>query len=195
MPDGKYEKLLDEWKKKLEDVDLELVVESPECDKNILTVRSKSTGATMLKLCGEMVDGPFTDEASEAAASKLIIEAVRLGLIKIKTLEWPAGLVHTLTKLGSKTCRMVLNEYKQKVDNSNMMVTMNYDEPLEVAKSSFETGLSLTVTRRDNNAELFHISSPKRRGQSKNEAREAVAREVLVECQKKQIIIMDSHEE
>ena len=180
----------------MEAVNLEVVVESLEHDKNIITVRSKSTGAVVFKLCGEMpVDGPSTDDANEAAASKLIIEAVRLGLIKIKRIEWPAGLTQTLTKLGSKTCRMVLNEYKQKVDNSNMIVTMNYDEPLQVAQSCFETGLSLTITRRGSNDELFHISSPKWRGQSKNEAKEAVAREILVECQRKRIIIMDSHEE
>ena len=76
-----------------------------------------------------------------------------------------------------------------------MIVTMNYDEPLQVAQSCFETGLSLTITRRGSNDELFHISSPKRRGQSKNEAKEAVAREILVEYQRKRIIIMDSHEE
>ena len=117
MPDGKYKKLLNDWKKKMEAVNLEVVVESLEHDKNIITVRSKSTGAVVFKLCSEVpVDGPSTDDANEAAASKLIIEAIRLGLIKIKRIEWPAGLTQTLTKLGSKTCRMVLNEYKQKVD-------------------------------------------------------------------------------
>ena len=117
MPDGKYKKLLNDWKKNMEAVNLEVVVESLEHDKNIITMRSKSTGAVVFKLCSEMpVDGPSRDDANEAAASKLIIEAVRLGLIKIKRIEWPAGLTQTLTKLGSKTCRMVLNEYKQKVD-------------------------------------------------------------------------------
>ena len=195
MPDGTYEKLLDDWKKKLEAENMEMVMESLEYNKNILTVRSKPTDAVVFKLYGEVVDGPTTDKATETAASRLINEAVRLGLIEIKQLDWPSNLVQTLTKLGSKTCRMVLNEYKQRVDNKNMIVTMNYDEPRQVEHSCYETKLSLTVTHRDSSDEVFHTSSLKQRGQSKNESKEAAAREVLAKCQKKRIIIINSHEE
>ena len=131
-----------------------------EYNKHFL-VKSKPSGAVVYKLCSEMVDGPSADKAREAAASKLIKEGVRLGLIEVKQLEWPPNLVHTLMKLGNKTCRMVLNEYKQKVDNSNMMVTLIYDEPRQVEQSYYETKLSLTVTRKDSKDEVFHTFSSK----------------------------------
>ena len=157
MPDGTYAKLLDDWKKKLEAGNMEVVL---EYNKHFL-VKSKPSGAVVYKLCSEMVDGPSADKAREAAASKLIKEGVRLGLIEVKQLEWPPNLVHTLMKLGNKTCRMVLNEYKQKVDNSNMMVTLIYDEPRQVEQSYYETKLSLTVTRKDSKDEVFHTFSSK----------------------------------
>ena len=191
MPDGTYVKLLDDWKKLLEAGNVEVVV---EYNKHFL-VKSKPSGAVVFKLCSEMVDRPIADEAREAAANKLIDEGVRLGLIEVKQLGWPPNLVHTLTKLGNKTSRMVLNEYKQRVDNSNLIVAMNYDEPRQVEQSYFETKLSLTVTCRDTNDKVFHTSSSKQRGRGKNESKEAAAQEVLTECQKKKIIILHSHEE
>ena len=191
MPDGMYIKLLDDWKKKLEAENMEVVV---EYNKHFL-VKSKPSGVVVFKLCSEMADSPSADETREAAANKLIDEGVRLGLIEVKQVGWPPNLVQTLIKMGNKTCRMVLNEYKQRVDNSNLIVTMNYDEPCQVEQSYFETKLSLTVAYRDTGDRVFHTSSSKQRGRGKDKSKEAAAKEVLAECQKKNIIILHSREE
>jgi hypothetical protein len=191
MPDGTCVKLLDDWKKKLEAGNMEVLL---EYDKHFL-VRSKPSGAVIFKLCSDMVDGPSADEARETAARKMIAEGFRLGLIEVKQLEWPPSLVQTLTKIGSKTYQSVLNEYKQKVKKFNMIVNLVYDDPLMVEHSCFETKLSLTVIQKDSSDEVFCISSSKQRGRAKNESKEAAAQEVVAECEKKKIIILNSHEE
>ena len=189
MPDGTYVKLLDDWKKRLEAGNMEVVL---EYDKHFL-VRSKPSGTLIFKLCSEMVDG--TDEAREAAASKLINEGLRLGLIEVNQLGWPHSLVQTLTKFGNKTYRMVLNEYSQKVEKSSMEVKLEYDEPRQVEQLCFETKLSLTVKDKNSGDEILHLSSSKQRARAIKESREAAAQEVVAECQKKKIIILNSREE
>lgn len=183
MPGRTYKELLDDWKKKLEAANMEVIM---ECNKHAL-VRSKPSGAVVYKLCSDVVDEPNTDEAREAVASKLINEAVRLGLIEVKDIGWPQNLCQTLIK-GNKTCQMVLNEYKQKVNNSNMQVTITYDEPHQVEQSYYATKLSLTVIYRDSGDKVFHTSSSKQKGLGKKGSKEAAAQEVLTECQKKNII-------
>ncbi len=189
MPDGTCIKLLDDWKKRLEAGNMEVLL---EYDKHFL-VRSKPSGAVIFKLCSEMVDGPSADEARETAASKVITEGLRLGLIEVKQLEWPPCVVLTLTKFGNKTYQSVLNEYKQKV--KNLIVNLVCDGPLKGEHSFFETKLSLTVIQKDSSDEVFSISSSKQRGRAKNESKEAAAQEVVAECIKKKIIILNSHEE
>jgi hypothetical protein len=193
MPDGTCVKLLDDWKKKLEAGNVEVLL---EYDKHFL-VRSKlkPSGEVIFKLGSEMLDGPSADKAKETAADKLITEGLRLGLIEVKQLDWPPSLVQTLTKVGNKTYRMVLNEYRQRLTNLNMVVNLDYDEPREVGQSTFETKLSLTVSQKDSGDNIFRISSSIQRGRAKNESKEAAAQEVVVKCQNQKIIMLNSHEE
>ena len=191
MPDGTYVKLLDDWKKRLEAGNMEVVLEYA---KHFL-VRSKPSSALVFKLCSEMVDRPSADEAREAAATKLINEGLRLGLIEVNQLEWPPYLVQILTKSATKAYRSVLHEYSQKVENSNMIVNLDYDEPRQVEQLLFETKLSLTVIDKDSSDKVLHISSSKQRARAIKESKEAAAQKVVAECQKKGIIILNSHEE
>ena len=188
MPDGTYVKLLDDWKKRLEAGSMEVVL---EYDKHFL-VRSKPSGALVFKLCSEMVDG--TDEAREAAASKLINEGLQLGLIEVNQLEWPHYLIQILAKFETKTYKSILNEYKQKVEKSNITVDVDYDEPQQV-EQLFETKVSLTVIDKDSSNKILHISSSKQRARTIKESKEAAAQEVVAECQKIKIIILNSREE
>ena len=183
MLGGTPQELLDDWKQKLEAGNMEVIVED---NKHIL-VKSKQSGAIVFKLSSEM-DGSNSDSAKEAAANKLIKEGIRLGLIEVTIVECPPLQVQTLMKSASKTYRMVLNEFKQKVDNLNMRVYANYSGPHEVEQSCYETELSLTIIRRGDNKKVLQISSDKQKRRGKNESKEAAAQQVIEECEKKGII-------
>ena len=135
---------------------------------------------------------PLPHEAKEAAANRLIKEGIRPGLIdsEVKEVECPPIPVQTLMKPVSKTYRMVLNEFKQKVDNLNMMVTINYNGPHVVEQAYYETDLSLIITRRGDNKTLLQISSDKHKRIGKNDSKEAAAQQVLEKCEKIGIIIL-----
>ena len=126
---------------------------------------------------------PLPHEAKEAAANKLIKEGTQPVLIEVEHFPIP------IQRVG-KTYRMVLNEFKQKVDNLNMMVTINWSGPHEVEQSYFETELFLIITRRGNNETVFQISSDKHKRMGKNDSKEAAAQHVLEKCEKKGIIIL-----
>ena len=183
MLGGTPQELLDDWKQKLEAGNMEVIVED---NKHVL-VKSKQSGAVVFKLSSEM-DGSNSDSAKEAVANKLIKEGIRLGLIEVTEIEHPPISVQTLMKSASKTYRMVLNEFKQKVDNSNMMVTINYSGHHEMEQSCYETELSLIIIRRSDNEKVLQISSDKQKQRGKNESKEAAAQQVIEECEKKEII-------
>ena len=126
---------------------------------------------------------PLPHEAKEAAANKLIKEGTQPVLIEVEHFPIP------IQRVG-KTYRMVLNEFKQKVDNLNMMATIKWSGPHEVEQSYFETELFLIITRRGNNDTVFQISSDKHKRMGKNDSKEAAAQHVLEKCEKKGIIIL-----
>ena len=181
MPGETYQELLDDWKQKLEAGNMEVVVE----DYKQILVKSKLSRADIFKLCS---DGSNTDEDKEAAAETLIKEGIRLGLIEVKEVEGPPIPLQML--IMRPTYRMVLNEFKQKVNNSNMMVTINYNGPHAVFQEQlmFETDLSLIIRRRGDNKKMLQIFSAKHKQKSKNESVEAAVQQVIKECEKKGII-------
>ena len=127
---------------------------------------------------------PLPHEAKETAANRLIKEGIR------PEVEHPPIPVQTLMKPVGKTYRMVLNEFKQKVDNLNMIVTINYNGPHAVEQACYETDLSLIITRRGDNKIVLQISSDKHKRIGKNDSKEAAAQQVLEKCEKRGIIIL-----
>ena len=121
------------------------------------------------------------------AANKLITEGTQSGFIEVKEAERPPIPIQIMVKPMAKPYRMVLNEFRQRVNNLNMMVTINYNGPHKVEQSCYETELSLTITRSDNKI-VFHISSAKHKRIGKTESKEAAAQQVLEECEKRGII-------
>ena len=183
MPGETYEELLDDWKQKLEARNMEVVV---ECNKHIL-VKNKHSGAVVFKLC---CDGLSTGEAKEAAAEKLISEAVRLGLIEVEDVDRPPVPIITVNQSPiGKSCQAILNEFKQKMDTLNMKVDLNYNTCV-VEQPLFETELSLTITQRGSNKKVLRLSTDKHKGQGKSKSKEAAAQKMYEECVKRGILII-----
>ena len=192
MPDETYEELLDDWKKKLQDGNMKVDVKKNE--HNVVLVVTKDNGEVVFKVCSdniEPVQRLSAKEANEAAAYMVILEGVRLGLIAVVPGERPRIPTVTLVKSANKTFRMVLNEYKQKVDNSNMIATLSYSDSLLVAPSTYESELSLTIVRRKDNVKIEEISSDKHREVGKSKSLEAAAHEVLKKCIGRGLITLD----
>ena len=80
------------------------------------------------------------------------------------------------------------------MEKSNITVNVDYDEPQQV-EQLFETKVSLTVIDKDSSNKILHISSSKQRARTIKESKEAAAQEVVAECQKMKIIILNSREE
>ena len=180
MPGETYKELLDDWKQKLEARNMEVVV---ECNKHIL-VTNKHSGAVVFKSC---YDGSSTEEA---AAEKLIIETVRLGLIKVEDVDHPPVPIITVNQAPmGKSHQAILNEFKQKMETLSMKVDLNYNTwPLE--QPQFETELSLTITQRGNNKKVLRLSTDKHKGQGKSRSKEAAAQQMCDECVKRGILTL-----
>lgn len=181
MPSATYEELLEDWKQKLEARNMEVVVEH---NKHLL-VTNKESGAPFIKLCS---DEPSSDVTKEAAAKKLIDEALRLGLIEIKDVDHPPIPVITVTQTPQgKTFQQILNEFKQKMENLSMILNLNYST-CEVEQPTFETELSLTISQRGTNRKVLRLFTDKQRGQGKSKSKEAAAQKMCDECVKRGIL-------
>ena len=121
------------------------------------------------------------------AANKLITEGTQSWFIEVKEAERPPIPIQIMVKPMAKPYRMVLNEFRQRVNNLNMMVTIKYNGPHKVEQSCYETELSLTITGSDNKI-AFQTSSAKHKRIGKTESKEAAAQQVLKACEKRGII-------